>query len=131
MNKATSANCHCGSDKSIEACCQPIIDGQLSAQSAEQLMRSRYSAYVEEQADYLLGSWHADTRPSRISFQPGQKWLGLKIKHTEAGTAEDQWGKVEFLARFKIDGKGRRLHEISRFEQIDGRWYYLDGEHLP
>ena len=58
------------------------------------------------------------------------KWILLKIKNLEEGGADDSVGTVEFVARYKIAGKGYRLHEISRFENIDGRWYYLDGQHL-
>jgi len=93
-------------------------------------MRSRYSGFVQCDESYLRATWHPDTRPSKVSFDEKQRWLGLKIKSTEAGGADDTTGTVEFVARFKIDGKGHRLHEISRFEKIDGRWYYLKGEHL-
>jgi len=93
-------------------------------------MRSRYSAFVVADEPYLLASWHPDTRPSKVRLNPKQRWLGLRIKSTEAGSESDATGKIEFVARFKIEGKGHRLHEISRFEKVDGRWYYLDGEHL-
>ena len=93
-------------------------------------MRSRYSAFVECNEAYLLASWHPHTRPSRVRFNSEQRWLGLRIKECEAGAAADDVGTVEFVARFKVNGKGHRLHERSRFEKIDGRWYYLDGEHL-
>ena len=93
-------------------------------------MRSRYSGFVQCDESYLRQTWHPDTRPSRVRFDKKQRWLGLKIKTTEAGGANDTSGTVEFVARFKVDGRGHRLHEISRFERIDGRWYYLKGEHL-
>jgi SEC-C motif-containing protein len=122
--------CHCGSTQSYQACCAPFVNRERQATSAEQLMRSRYSAFVEGCEDYLWASWHPQTRPSRVRLDPQQRWLGLSIKSTEDGMAADTWGTVEFVARFKVDGKGHRLHEISRFEKIDGCWYYLDGEHL-
>ena len=93
-------------------------------------MRSRYSAFVEGDEAYLLATWHPDTRPSRVRFDAQQRWLGLRIKAVEQGGSGDDRGTVEFVARFKIQGKGHRLHEISRFEKIDGAWYYLDGQHL-
>lgn len=93
-------------------------------------MRSRYSAFVENNERYLRASWHPDTRPSRVRFDSQQRWLGLSIKNTTAGQGEDVSGTVEFVARFKVDGKGHRLHEVSRFEKVAGVWYYLDGEHL-
>lgn len=122
--------CHCGSGRTFEECCGPVIQDHSRALSAEQLMRSRYSAFVECDDSYLLASWHPKTRPSRVRFDPEQRWLGLRIKSTDSGGPDHSEGTVEFVARFKIHGKGHRLHEISRFEKIDGLWYYLDGEHL-
>ena len=122
--------CPCGGGKSYSECCEVFISGDDVAPTAEQLMRSRYSAFAMAEPDYLLASWHPDTRPSRVRLNEEQKWIGLSIKSTEAGQADDSHGRVEFVARFKVAGKGHRLHENSRFEKIDGRWYYLDGEHL-
>lgn len=88
-------------------------------------MRSRYTAYVNCDADYLQETWHPKTRPSIIEFEPKQKWLGLRIKDVEEGAVESA---VEFVARFKLDGRGHRLHERSRFVFDRDRWYYLDGQ---
>jgi len=93
-------------------------------------MRSRYSAFVVRDESYLLATWHPDTRPGRVRLDEKQRWLGLSIRAAEAGGPDARAGVVEFVARFKIDGNGHRLHEISRFEKINGRWYYLDGQHL-
>ncbi|EED30435.1 conserved hypothetical protein [gamma proteobacterium NOR5-3] len=122
--------CHCQSGEAFSVCCEPFLGGTVTPQSAEQLMRSRYSAFVVCDQSYLLATWHPKTRPSRVRFDAQQRWLGLSIRSTEDGSEEDQWGTVEFVARFKIAGKGHRLHEVSRFENLDGRWYYLDGKHL-
>lgn len=92
-------------------------------------MRSRYSAFVTMNVDYLLASWHPQTRPSRVRLDPGQRWLGLQIKAVTAGGPGDSVGTVEFVARYKIAGSGHRLHELSRFQRIGERWFYLDGEH--
>ena len=127
---ARTDECHCGSARDYDACCGVLISGAASAETAEQLMRSRYSAFVVGQQQYLLDTWHPKTRPSRVRLDDDQRWLGLKIRSVNAGGAADDAGTVEFVARFKVGGRGHRLHEISRFEKIDGRWYYLDGEHL-
>lgn len=116
MNKPEA--CPCGSNKSFVTCCEPIILGAV-APTAEALMRSRYSAYVLGYWNYLRESWHPDTRPSSVS-PTNTDWLGLTIVRT----AEDT---VEFTAGFKEDSKIIALHEISRFEQVDGHWRYLDG----
>jgi len=89
-------------------------------------MRSRYSAFVLERADYLLATWHSTTRPASLEFDEGTKWLGLEVrehKPTGADTAE-----VEFVARYRVQGRAVRLHERSRFVREDGRWFYVDGD---
>jgi len=99
-----------------------------AAGTAEALMRSRYTAYVMEDAPYLLASWHPETRPPSLDFEqsPRTQWLGLAIRrHSES---DENHAVVEFVARYKINGRGFRMHETSRFERLDGRWYYLDGE---
>ncbi|WP_238946869.1 YchJ family protein [Seongchinamella unica] len=125
----TQQACPCGGG-AYGDCCQRYLQGEALAPTAEALMRSRYSAFALGMEDYLLASWHPRTRPSRVRLDPQQKWIGLSIKSTEAGREDDVNGVVEFVARFKIAGKGHRLHERSRFENIEGRWFYLDGDHL-
>ena len=122
--------CPCGGDTDYANCCARYVGGEAPAPTAEALMRSRYSAFALGKEAYLLASWHPKTRPSKVSLDPAQKWIGLSIKSTERGGAADKTGVVEFVARFKVDGKGHRLHEKSRFEQIAGQWYYLEGDHL-
>ena len=111
-------------------CCGPFLSGSALPGTAEQLMRSRYSAFVECNEPYLRESWHPAFRPRRIRFNAGQRWLGLRIVAVQDGGADQDFGSVEFIARFKRHGRGHRLHEISRFERLDGRWVYCDGEIL-
>ena len=125
-----SARCWCGSARPFESCCGPLLEGRTRAVTAEQLMRSRYTAYVLSDADYLLRTWHAGTRPSSIQFEPHQRWLGLKIKSTRKGGEQDSDGEVEFVARFKIDGKGYRMHELSQFLNTPEGWVYVEGTQL-
>jgi SEC-C motif-containing protein len=116
--------CPCGSSLSYEKCCEPVHNDQLNAHTAEQLMRSRYSAFVFENADYLLQSWHPETRPESLDFDSESKWLGLKVKETKAGQESDDQGQVSFIARYKIAGKAHRIIELSQFLKVDGKWYY-------
>jgi SEC-C motif-containing protein len=91
-------------------------------------MRSRYSAFVLERADYLLVTWHARTRPATLSFEPHARWLGLEVRaHVSTGPAA---AEVEFVARMRVAGKAVRLHERSRFVHEGGRWFYVDGDQL-
>ena len=91
-------------------------------------MRSRYSAYVLGLESYLLSTWHASTRPAALNLasESGTKWLGLEVKRHQQQDAAH--ATVEFVARWRVAGRGQRLHEVSRFVREDGRWTYVDGD---
>lgn len=93
-------------------------------------MRSRYTAFVRLDENYLLQTWHPSTRPDELGLrqQAPVKWLGLKIIRSEAGGENDNSGRVEFVARYKVNGKAQQLHETSQFVKTSGRWFYLQGE---
>jgi SEC-C motif-containing protein len=105
-----------------------LLTEQSTAATALELMRSRYVAFAEQNGRYLLKSWHPQTRPGSLEFNPDQRWIGLKILNTVAGTERDSEGCVEFIARYKIGGRGYRLHEISRFVRVKDKWRYRNGE---
>jgi len=90
-------------------------------------MRSRFAAFALGDADYLLASWHPETRPARMDLDESVVWRRLQIVDTVAGAEEDQDGVGEFRAAFRRDGQHDVLHERSRFTRVDGRWVYLDG----
>ena len=91
-------------------------------------MRSRYVAYVLGLELYLLETWHTSTRPASLDLDKESKprWLGLTTKRHES--QDENHAIVEFVARYKIDGRAYRLHETSRFVREDGRWFYIDGD---
>lgn len=120
--------CPCGQQQTYAQCCAPYHQGTAIAPTAELLMRSRYSAYVLAIKEYLLSTWHESTRPKKLTFNPQTVWLGLKIKHCIAGTQQDEQGTVQFVARYKIQGKAHRLIENSRFVKQQGHWFYIDGD---
>ena len=123
----TDGACPCGSGAARAACCGRYLDGDAVAPTAEELMRSRYSAFVEGRREYLLRTWAGETRPDVLELDPGQRWLGLSIRATSAGGETDDVGEVEFVARSRVGGRGLRLHERSRFRRVDGQWFYVDG----
>ncbi|MDO8373311.1 MAG: YchJ family metal-binding protein [Polaromonas sp.] len=111
------------------ACCGRYLAHDTPAPNAEALMRSRYTAFMLERADYLLATWHSSRRPPAIEFDPGVKWLGLDVRQHRP--LDDSHAEVEFVARQKSPGSPAvRLHERSRFVCELGRWYYVDGDHL-
>lgn len=119
--------CPCGRPAAFPDCCGRYLAGE-PAPDAESLMRSRYTAYTLGDAAYLLATWHPDTRPPTLALDesPAPKWLGLAVKaHRQT---DENHAMVEFVARWKVAGRAARMHELSRFEKIGGRWYYLDGD---
>lgn len=129
MPKRLLTPCPCGRAAELADCCGRYLAGQ-PAPDAERLMRSRYTAYVLADAAYLAATWHPDTRPADLELdaEPVPRWLGLAVKRSEM--QDENHATVEFVARYKIAGRAFRLHELSRFEKIMGRWYYRDGDQL-
>jgi SEC-C motif-containing protein len=109
-------------------CCGRYLDDGEAAPTAEALMRSRYTAYTLGREDYLLRTWHHSTRPASLGLasKPRNKWLGLEVRRHEQPEPDDD--VVEFVARYKVDGRAHRLHEISRFRREAGQWFYIDGK---
>ena len=122
--------CACGSGKNYPDCCGRYIEGNEEAPTAESLMRSRYTAYTSQNESYLLKTWHDTTRPETLDLSQDQfiKWTGLTIKRTEKGNVDNNEGIVEFVARYKLNGKAEKIHETSQFVKQDGQWFYIDGK---
>lgn len=121
---ANAVPCPCGGAP-YQECCGRYHGGAI-AETAEKLMRSRYSAYVLGRMDYVHATWQPAMRPALVDLQhdTATKWLGLEIKkHVATGDT----ATVEFVARSKMEGRAHRLHEVSRFVREEGRWFYVDG----
>ncbi|MCW8827039.1 MAG: YchJ family metal-binding protein [Gammaproteobacteria bacterium] len=123
--------CPCGSKQIFIACCGRYIHGNSKAPTAEALMRSRYSAFVLKDSEYLSASWHPSTRPESLDLQSDStEWVGLTVERSQGGM-DDLEGEVTFRARFTHEGQPGELVERSRFVREDGAWLYLDGVQLP
>jgi SEC-C motif domain protein len=125
--------CYCGSGKSFASCCEAILNGTTIANTAQELMRSRYSAYVTVQTDYLLKTTHASVRKNYVAkniedWAKTSDWQKLEIISRTKGGENDERGEVEFKAYY-IDPKKNLIthHENSDFVKEDGQWYYLKG----
>jgi SEC-C motif-containing protein len=124
------SNCPCGSDKVLDACCGIYINGE-TAPTAEKLMRSRYTAYVLGEGEYLSKTLSAN---QRADFDIDEfnanaedtKWLGLDIRKVADGGEKDQVGTVEFVATYRNGKEKVGHHELARFTREDGRWVFSD-----
>jgi SEC-C motif-containing protein len=114
-------------------CCEPLIKGVRAAETAEHLMRSRYTAYVKKEIEYLHTTLHPDHRgdfdeKTTRAWAGRSEWHGLEIIRTEAGGTDDAEGKVEFIATFSQEGAKQRHHELADFKKEDGKWFLVSGE---
>lgn len=127
--------CACGSGSGFKACCQPFLTGLAKPATAEQLMRSRYTAYTLADGEYLSRTQHPDYRsddnPEKIGKHARQTvWKRLQVIATHQGGPNDNYGEVEFKAWYEQAGQLVALHERSRFVRIDDQWLYTNGD-LP
>ena len=128
--------CPCGSDLPYAECCEPYITGAAQPSTAEALMRSRYSAYVEHTIDYIVdtcvreGQDAIDIKQTR-DWSEKSRWLGLKILSVNRGGPADTEGSVEFEALYERDGLRDIHHENARFKKENGRWLYQEGSVVP
>ena len=127
-------NCPCGTDQTYENCCGPFLEGKKLPETAEKLMRSRYTAYTRADIEYIKMTMVPEARKT---FDPvatkewaiGSKWKGLKIVNTSKGGPSDTVGMIEFIATYEKNGKGIDHHEVSQFRKNkDGQWLFVDGE---
>jgi SEC-C motif-containing protein len=129
-------NCPCGSGLSWDECCGPYVLGEKDAPTAEALMRSRYSAYVEHAIDYIVATCAQEGKDA-IDYKQTQEWsekstwLGLKILSATKGGPLDTEGTVEFEASYERDGLRDVHHENARFKKEHGRWLYEEGAVVP
>ena len=123
-------NCPCGKNLTIENCCGAIIKGEREAITAEELMRSRYTAFTKGNGDYLMSSHSVNTRELKDkkgleNWAKSVTWLHLDVLNATDGKAGDTKGTVEFKAFFVDHGKMDVIHENSLFARENGKWVYV------
>ncbi len=127
--------CPCGSGRELDDCCGAIIAG-APAPTAEALMRSRYSAYVLGNMDYLADTLAPEARADFDPVEAGgtakeTAWQGLEVRAVTDGGAEDAIGLVEFVARYRLHGEQHLHHELASFRREQGRWVFVHGDMNP
>lgn len=123
-------NCPCGNLEPYKNCCQIYHKDILKVETAEQLMRSRYTAFTKAMGNYLMNSHHSTTRPysekkSIVSWAKSVSWDRLEVLNITKGCRPDQMGTVEFKAHFIENNESHFIHENSQFVKENGVWMYL------
>ena len=124
-------DCRCGMNFPYTDCCAPLIRGAVFADTAEDLMRSRYTATTQGNWDYLIQTTCAEERADKspADFEKeGIEWQGLEILDTRQGEREDEAGEVTFVARYTVAGEAKKLQETSKFIKENGRWMYSEKQ---
>ena len=120
--------CPCSSGLPFDECCGPLHAGDRTAGTAEQLMRSRFSAFAVGDAAYLRRTWHASTRPAHLDLDDDVRWNRLDVLATDGGGVFDTAGTVEFAAFWRSPGGRGSMREVSRFRRGPEGWQYVDGD---
>lgn len=131
MNNLKKQTCPCKSGLLYENCCAIFHNQQQTPNNCEQLMRSRYSAFILQLGEYLFNSYHPDFRGDLTIEQLSEKslnWKDLQIIETES---LDKTGFVEFKAYYSYEGQLAYHHERSNFVKEKGQWLYCDGAFYP
>lgn len=122
--------CPCNKTRKYNDCCEKAHKNILSVTTAEQLMHSRYSAFVLANIDYLQKSHHSSTRPSKREKRDIEKWtksvswIKLEVLNTTKGKEFDIAGTVEFKAFFMENGNIDVIQENSDFCKENSHWVY-------
>lgn len=137
MKNMTNTNlCPCGSTLDYSKCCEPFHLKKAKAQTAEQLMRARYSAYVKAHINFIEETNDSNSEEpfdskAAETWAKESKWLGLQVLRTEKGQAADNEGLVEFKANYIAEGKNVLHHEISTFRKDPSKgWLFVEGKQL-
>jgi SEC-C motif domain protein len=127
--------CPCGSEKTFENCCSPLIQGKAFAKTAEDLLRARYTAFTVGAVDFILKTHHSKTvhevkREEIEEWSKSSEWLGLKVIEKSEGTENDEKATIIFQAQYKVKEKLEDHFEKSFFEKENGQWKFLDAHGL-
>lgn len=143
----STEKCPCGSQQTYTVCCQPLhlavqikqpvsdrVDTSIIAQTPEQLMRSRYSAFVMKNFNYILCTHHQaylnGLNLAQLSAGPHPQWLGLDVIEASPVSTRDTQGFVTFKAWYVLDGELDAIYERSEFLRENGQWYYTRGQQM-
>ena len=127
-------NCPCGSELALSKCCEPFLKGDALPETAEKLMRSRFTAFTRADMAYIVRTLAPEARtdfdaPGTEKWAREAEWKSLTIHSTKDGGPDDSTGVVEFTATYAIQGQGIEHHEVSEFRKDKkGQWLFVEGD---
>ena len=129
----TGETCPCGSGIPFANCCEPVIKGERESETAEQLMRARYSAFATGVVEFIVATTHSTTRPEVnladiTEWSQTSTWHGLQIIATR--DVDENKTFVSFEAQFTQRGEDVSHREMSLFEREGGKWRFVTGDQL-
>lgn len=125
--------CPCQSGNNFSDCCKPYIEGDKAAETAEKLLRSRYSAYNLGKLDYIYETIHSEQKQHH-DHKATQKWAeestwhSLEVVDTEKGMEKDDEGFIEFKVKYTQNMETITHHEMSVFKKEEDKWFFYDGQ---
>ncbi len=125
--------CPCSSGKMYQDCCEPLLSGSRKAETAEELLRARYSAHVKLEMDFVKDTTHPDQvsryEPATAkSWAEKSEWDRLEVVDIEGGAPDDETANIEFVAHFRQKDKLKTHHELAHFKRYEGEWFFYDGQ---
>lgn len=132
-SKIMAELCPCGSEKEYSSCCEPLIKGERTATNPLELLRSRYTAHVKGEVDYIINTVLPSKRKNHKvegikKWINTAEWLGLKVVNAPEVALGATEGKVEFIAEYREKLRKIDHHEIASFKKENGVWYFDDSE---
>lgn len=132
MDSVREMKCPCSNGKELAECCEPILMQAQKATTAEQLMRSRYTAYATGNVDWIIESQSPDgrqfvDRKATEEWSKRAEWHRMEVLEVQQGGEDDDEGLVDFKAYYTMAGEEIAHHEIASFRKEDGTWYFVDG----
>jgi len=124
--------CPCGSSKNYQDCCGLFIETDKNADTPESLMRSRYTAYTLANMAYIKKTMRGKpldgfNEAEAETWAKQDEWAGLEVLKSSMEDSNADIGYVEFIASYKDQGKKQSIHELSKFQRIEGKWFYTSG----
>jgi SEC-C motif domain protein len=136
MKISGNSFCPCGSQKKYKKCCRVFHFGE-QAQSALELMKSRYSAYAANEPNYIISTTHRENSEFTNDLESWQKSISDFFEHSDFKGLEildftdgEEIAYVTFRANIFQGAIDVSFCEKSKFVKVNNLWLYHSGEFI-